>query len=175
MTTRHREEYCKYYVANKRLKTSFFNAVAVINDLHREVAAFEAQLRDLHRVIATLRQDISAHREDQPPVQDSAHLSVRSQSADEEQSWEEVFGESPNNDLAVDETAGGYDGDDEQTDHCESDTSCSDNSEDNGSDADDSNDSTTATTPMMTFWTGTHGVLLMVTQIVMTIRFKMGV
>ncbi|OWZ11562.1 hypothetical protein PHMEG_00015405 [Phytophthora megakarya] len=147
MTTRPREKDCKCYVANKGLKTSFFNAVAVINDLHREVAACEAQLRDLHRAIATRRQDDSAHREDPPHVQDSAHLSVRSQPAEEEQSWEEVFGESPNNDLAVDETAGGYDGDDEQTnertDDCESDTSSSENSEDSGSDADDSNGSTT--------------------------------
>ncbi|OWZ01813.1 hypothetical protein PHMEG_00026736 [Phytophthora megakarya] len=86
MITRHREEYCKYYVANKRLKTSFFNAVAVINDLHREVAACEPELRDLHRVTATRRQDDSAHREDPPPAQYFAHLSVRSQSADEEQS-----------------------------------------------------------------------------------------
>ncbi|OWZ22811.1 hypothetical protein PHMEG_0002431 [Phytophthora megakarya] len=85
MTTRHREDGCKYYVPNKRLNTTFFNAVAVINDLHREVAVCEAQLRDLHSVMATRRQDDSAYREDPPLVQYSAHLSVRSQPAEQEQ------------------------------------------------------------------------------------------
>ncbi|OWZ07826.1 hypothetical protein PHMEG_00019734 [Phytophthora megakarya] len=85
MTTRYREDDCKYYVASKRLNTPFFNAVAVINDLHREVAACEEQLRDLHSVLATRRQDDSSHREDLLLVQDWAHLSVRSQPAEEEQ------------------------------------------------------------------------------------------
>ncbi|EGZ18574.1 hypothetical protein PHYSODRAFT_332330 [Phytophthora sojae] len=66
-----RRERDEFYVAYKRMRTSYENAVEVMNDLHREISAQETEIRELRQArSAQDDQDVQDNQDDQDGQED---------------------------------------------------------------------------------------------------------